>query len=166
MFVQLILPGRLCSLPPEPRYFRESYQEKAGKVMDTQAQTVEKIKIIRNKHGKLLIAAKKVTNGILSLCIEFCVSLTLGTCKCDLVAGLQCSVNFLLHSKVTQSHIHTYILVLTLSSVIECPALYSRISLLLHSKGNSLQLSVFLMMQNYHLITANRFHLAIEASHV
>ena len=26
------------------------------------------------------------------------------------MAGLQCSVNFLLHSKVTQSHIHVYIL--------------------------------------------------------
>ena len=27
-----------------------------------------------------------------------------------IIAGLQCSVNFLLHSKVTQSHIHVYIL--------------------------------------------------------
>ena len=27
----------------------------------------------------------------------------------SIIAGLQCSVNFLLHSKVTQSHIHVYI---------------------------------------------------------
>ena len=27
-----------------------------------------------------------------------------------IIAGLQCSVNFLLYSKVTQSHIHVYIL--------------------------------------------------------
>lgn len=26
-----------------------------------------------------------------------------------ILAGLQCSVNFLVHSKVTQSHIHVYI---------------------------------------------------------
>ena len=28
----------------------------------------------------------------------------------SIVAGLQCSVNFLLYSKVTQAHIHVYIL--------------------------------------------------------
>ena len=28
----------------------------------------------------------------------------------SIIAGLQCSVNFLLYSKVTQSHIHVYIL--------------------------------------------------------
>ena len=28
----------------------------------------------------------------------------------SVIAGLQCSVNFLLHSKVTQLHIHVYIL--------------------------------------------------------
>ena len=28
----------------------------------------------------------------------------------SIIPGLQCSVNFLLHSKVTQSHIHVYIL--------------------------------------------------------
>ena len=33
----------------------------------------------------------------------------------SVIAGLQCSVNFLLYSKVTQSHIHIYILFLTLS---------------------------------------------------
>ena len=31
--------------------------------------------------------------------------------------GLQCSVNFILHGKVTQSHMHIYILFLTLSSI-------------------------------------------------
>ena len=34
----------------------------------------------------------------------------------SVTAGLQCSVNFLLYSKVTQPHIHIYILFLTLSS--------------------------------------------------
>ena len=33
----------------------------------------------------------------------------------SIVAGVQCSVTFLLYSKATQSHIHTYILFLTLS---------------------------------------------------
>jgi len=35
----------------------------------------------------------------------------------SIIVGLQCSVNLLLYSKVTQSHIHTYILFLTLSSI-------------------------------------------------
>ena len=35
----------------------------------------------------------------------------------SIIVGLQCSVNFLLYSKVTQSHIHIYILFLTLSSI-------------------------------------------------
>ena len=35
----------------------------------------------------------------------------------SVLAGLQCSVNFLLYSKVTQSHIQVYILFLTLSSM-------------------------------------------------
>ena len=34
-----------------------------------------------------------------------------------ITVGFQCSVNFLLHSKVTQSHILIYILFLTLSSI-------------------------------------------------
>ena len=34
-----------------------------------------------------------------------------------IIVGLQCSVNFLLHSKVTQSHIHIYILFLILSFI-------------------------------------------------
>ena len=34
-----------------------------------------------------------------------------------IIAGSQCSVNFLLYSKVTQSHMHIHILFLTLSSV-------------------------------------------------
>ena len=33
----------------------------------------------------------------------------------SIIAGIQCPVNFLLYSQVTQSHIHTYILILTLS---------------------------------------------------
>ena len=36
----------------------------------------------------------------------------------SIIVCLQCSVNFLLYSKVTQSHIHIYILFLTLSSII------------------------------------------------
>ena len=35
----------------------------------------------------------------------------------SIMAGLQCSLNFLLYSKVTQSHIHVYILFLTLSFI-------------------------------------------------
>ena len=35
----------------------------------------------------------------------------------SIIVGLQCSVNLLLYSKVTQSHIHTCILFLTLSSI-------------------------------------------------
>ena len=35
----------------------------------------------------------------------------------SIIVGLQCSVNFPLYSKVTQSHIHIYILFLTLSSI-------------------------------------------------
>ena len=34
----------------------------------------------------------------------------------SILIGLQCSVNFLLYSKVTHSHVHTYIIFLTLSS--------------------------------------------------
>ena len=33
----------------------------------------------------------------------------------SIIAGLQCSVNFLLYSKLAQSHSHIYILFLTLS---------------------------------------------------
>ena len=36
----------------------------------------------------------------------------------SIIAGLQCSVNFLLYRKVTQSHTHRYILFLTLSSIV------------------------------------------------
>ena len=62
-----------------------------------------------------------------------------------------CSVNFLPYSKVTQSHVYKYILFLTLSSTIFShyhitsdqiyfPVLYSRISLLIHSKCKSFHL--------------------------
>ena len=36
----------------------------------------------------------------------------------SIIVGLQCSVNFLLYSKVTQSHTYIYILFLTVSSII------------------------------------------------
>ena len=35
----------------------------------------------------------------------------------SIIVGLQCSINFLLYSKVTQLHTHTYLLFLTLSSI-------------------------------------------------
>ena len=35
----------------------------------------------------------------------------------SIIVGLQCSVNFLLYSKVTRSHIHIYIIFLTLASI-------------------------------------------------
>ena len=35
----------------------------------------------------------------------------------SIIVGLQCSINFLLYSKVTQSHIHIYTLFLPLSSI-------------------------------------------------
>ena len=61
----------------------------------------------------------------------------------SIIAGFQRSVNFLLYSKMTQSHIHIYIFFLTLSCSIisdqtQFPVIHSRISLLIHSKGNSL----------------------------
>jgi len=60
----------------------------------------------------------------------------------SIIPGLQCSVNFLLHSKVTQSHIHIYILFLISSPI----RFYHkrldtgpcRTSLLIHLKCNSL----------------------------
>ena len=62
----------------------------------------------------------------------------------SIIAGLQCSVHFLLYNKVTQSHIHIYILFLTFSSIRLhhkwLDIVPSRISLLIHSKGNSLYL--------------------------
>ena len=63
----------------------------------------------------------------------------------SIISGLQSSVNFLLYSRVTQSHMHIYILFLTLSCYIisdqiQLPVLYSRISLVIHSKGNRLHL--------------------------
>ena len=50
-----------------------------------------------------------------------------------IIAGLQCFVNYLLYIKVTQLHIHVYILFFTLSCLItsdqiQFPVLYSRIS--------------------------------------
>ena len=36
----------------------------------------------------------------------------------SIIVGLECSVNFLLYSKVTQSHTHIYILFLTFSSIL------------------------------------------------
>ena len=36
----------------------------------------------------------------------------------SIIVGLLHSVNFILYSKVTQSHIHIYILFLTLSSIV------------------------------------------------
>ena len=63
----------------------------------------------------------------------------------SIIVGIQCSINFLLYSKVTQSHMHLYILFLTLScsttsDQIQFPLLYNRISLLIHSKCNSFHL--------------------------
>jgi len=62
----------------------------------------------------------------------------------SIIAGLQCSVNFLLYSKVTQSHVHIYILFLTLSSIMLyhqwldiAPSAIQQISLLIHSKCHS-----------------------------
>ena len=64
----------------------------------------------------------------------FCIMIFIFSMRAD----LQCSVHFLLYSKVTQSHIHVYILFLTLScsitsDQIQFPVLYSRISLSIHS---------------------------------
>ena len=55
-----------------------------------------------------------------------------------IIACLQCSVIFLLYSKVTQSHIHAYILFLILScsiisDLIQFLVLYSRMSLLIQN---------------------------------
>ena len=60
----------------------------------------------------------------------------------SITAGLQCSVNFLLYSRVTQSYVHRHIL---FSHIImlhhKCLNIVpSRISLLIHYKGNSLHL--------------------------
>ena len=60
----------------------------------------------------------------------------------SIIAGLLCCVNFLLYSKVTQSHIHGYILfshmiILHHKWLDRVLLLYSRISFLFHSKGNS-----------------------------
>ena len=51
------------------------------------------------------------------LCVIFrCLFLINAFCF-SIIAGLQCSVSFRLYSKVTQSHIHIYILFLPLSSI-------------------------------------------------
>ena len=68
----------------------------------------------------------------------------------SIVIGLQCSVNFRLYSKVTQSHIYVYAFFFShylpscsiISDQIQFPVLYSRISLLIHSKGNGLHLLI------------------------
>ena len=61
----------------------------------------------------------------------------------SIIPDLQCSVNFLLHSKVTQSHIHMYILFLTLSSIV------------LHHKRLDVVLSAkeFVFLKATHVIT-------------
>ena len=65
----------------------------------------------------------------------------------SVIVGLHCSVNFLLYSKVTQSHIHVYILFVQYpplcsitSDKIQFPVQYSRISLIIHPKCNNLHL--------------------------
>ena len=65
----------------------------------------------------------------------------------SVIPGLQCFVNFLLYSKVTQSHVHVHILFLMLSSIMLrhkwldiVPRAIQRISLLFHSKGSNLHL--------------------------
>ena len=65
----------------------------------------------------------------------------------SIIAGSQCSVSFLLHSKVTQSHIRVYIFFFpphyhAPSQVTRhsSQGSTSRISLLIHSRGNSLHL--------------------------
>ena len=65
------------------------------------------------------------------------------------IAGLQCSINSPLFSKLTQSHTYIYILFSHIScsiinDQIQFPVLYNRISLLIHSKGNSLHLIIIL----------------------
>ena len=59
----------------------------------------------------------------------------------SIIVGLQCSVNFLLYSKVTQSHTHIYTFFfshyppacsITIDEIY-FPVLYSRVSLLIHS---------------------------------
>ena len=64
----------------------------------------------------------------------------------SIIAGLQCSVSFLQYGKEIQSHIHVYIFFLTLSSIMlhhkwldKFPSALQQISLLIHSKGNSLE---------------------------
>ena len=64
----------------------------------------------------------------------------------SIIAGLQCSVNFLLYSKMTQSHIHIYVLFLTSSIMLHhkwldiVPSAIQQDSLPIHSEGNSLHL--------------------------
>ena len=61
----------------------------------------------------------------------------------SVIDGLQCSVSFLLYSKVTQSHIYTHSfshIILHHSPSQVTGVLYSSISLLIHSKGDSLHL--------------------------
>ena len=71
------------------------------------------------------------------------------TCICNdfffTIAGLQCSLNFLLYSMVTQLHIHVQILFShiscsIISDQIQPPVLHRRILLLIHSKANSMHL--------------------------
>ena len=59
-----------------------------------------------------------------------------------IIPDLQCSVNFLLYSMVTQLHIHvqilfSHIIIPIINDWILFPVLHSRISLLIHSKGQS-----------------------------
>ena len=55
------------------------------------------------------------------------------------IAGLQCSDNFLLYSKVTQSYAHIYI-PFSHMIMLQFSVLHSSMSLLVHSRGKSLHL--------------------------
>ena len=74
----------------------------------------------------------------------------------SIIAGLQCSVNFLPYSKVTQSYIHAHILFLTLSSIIrdyiQFLVLHSRISLFIHSKGSHDFLTIFWVFSSAYML--------------
>ena len=70
----------------------------------------------------------------------------------SIIVGSQCSVNFLLYNKVTQSHIYTYTFFFShyppscsiTSHQIQFPVLYSRILLLIYSKYSSSILVIYL----------------------
>ena len=61
----------------------------------------------KNKAGTCIIL--KVSDSLCALSIFFFLFFKI-TFIFSIIVGLQCSVNFLLYSKVTQSHIHIYIL--------------------------------------------------------